>query len=41
MMSLQEESEQTTYINTILATGPIRSLVAYLVNKGKKHSLLI
>ncbi|XP_063822277.1 endoribonuclease CG2145-like [Ostrinia nubilalis] len=29
-----EETEQTTYINTILATGPIRSLVSFLVNKG-------
>lgn len=29
-----EESEQTTFINTILATGPIRSLMAFLVNKG-------
>ncbi|XP_061708967.1 endoribonuclease CG2145-like [Cydia pomonella] len=29
-----EESEQTTYINTILATGPIRSLMSFLVNKG-------
>ncbi|XP_059050971.1 endoribonuclease CG2145-like [Achroia grisella] len=29
-----EESEQTTFINTILATGPIRSLMAHLVNKG-------
>lgn len=31
----QEESEQTTYINTILATGPIRSLMSYLVSKGR------
>lgn len=31
---LQEETEQTTYINTILATGPIRSLITFLVNKG-------
>ncbi|KPJ08749.1 Poly(U)-specific endoribonuclease-like [Papilio machaon] len=29
-----EESEQTTYINTIMATGPIRSLMTFLVNKG-------
>ncbi|XP_068626580.1 endoribonuclease CG2145-like [Battus philenor] len=29
-----EESEQTTFINTILATGPIRSLMTFLVNKG-------
>ncbi|XP_047984817.1 endoribonuclease CG2145-like [Leguminivora glycinivorella] len=29
-----EESEQTTYINTILATGPIRSLMNFLVSKG-------
>ncbi|CAK1602136.1 unnamed protein product [Parnassius mnemosyne] len=29
-----EESEQTTFINTIMATGPIRSLMAFLVNKG-------
>ncbi|XP_011562209.3 endoribonuclease CG2145 [Plutella xylostella] len=29
-----EESEQTTFINTILATGPIRSLMSFFVNKG-------
>ncbi|XP_026319985.1 poly(U)-specific endoribonuclease homolog isoform X2 [Hyposmocoma kahamanoa] len=32
-----EESEQMTYINTILTTGPIRSLMAYLVDKGLNH----
>ncbi|KAJ0182469.1 hypothetical protein K1T71_001838 [Dendrolimus kikuchii] len=29
-----EEMEQTTFINTILATNPIRSLVTHLANKG-------
>ncbi|KAM3967766.1 endoribonuclease Arlr [Aphomia sociella] len=29
-----EESEQITFINTILATGPIRSLMSFLVSKG-------
>lgn len=29
-----EETEQVTYINTILATGPIRTLMNYLVSKG-------
>ncbi|GBP28132.1 Poly(U)-specific endoribonuclease homolog [Eumeta japonica] len=29
-----EETEQVTFINTIMATGPIRSLMAFLVNKG-------
>lgn len=33
---LQEETEQTTYINTILATGPIRSLMNFLVSKGNQ-----
>ncbi|CAH4031209.1 endoribonuclease CG2145-like [Pieris brassicae] len=29
-----EETEQVTYINTILATGPMRSLMTFLVSKG-------
>ncbi|XP_045448589.1 endoribonuclease CG2145-like [Melitaea cinxia] len=29
-----EETEQITYINTILATGPIRTLMNFLVSKG-------
>lgn len=29
-----EETEQMTFINTILATGPIRSLMSFLVSKG-------
>ncbi|CAG9581569.1 unnamed protein product [Danaus chrysippus] len=29
-----EETEQITFINTILATGPMRSLMSFLVNKG-------
>ncbi|XP_049877824.1 endoribonuclease CG2145-like [Pectinophora gossypiella] len=29
-----EETEQTTFINTILATGPIRSLMTFLTSKG-------
>lgn len=29
-----EESEQTTFINTILATGPIRTLMTFLTSKG-------
>ncbi|XP_023947894.2 endoribonuclease CG2145 [Bicyclus anynana] len=29
-----EETEVITYINTILATGPIRSLMTFLVSKG-------
>ncbi|XP_022821722.1 poly(U)-specific endoribonuclease homolog [Spodoptera litura] len=29
-----EETEQVTFINTILATGPVRSLMNFLVSKG-------
>ncbi|XP_050681395.1 endoribonuclease CG2145-like [Leptidea sinapis] len=29
-----EETEQVTFINTILATGPMRTLMNYLVSKG-------
>ncbi|XP_041975327.1 poly(U)-specific endoribonuclease homolog [Aricia agestis] len=29
-----EETEQVTFINTILATGPIRTLMTFLANKG-------